>query len=77
MPEDTSFRELMARVRAGDPHAALQLVRDYEWAIRLQVRVRLTQPDRSQGDAGVHDPVPPMTETEALTAGRRVGTRRA
>jgi DNA-directed RNA polymerase specialized sigma24 family protein len=45
MPEDTSFRELMARVRAGDPHAALQLVRDYEWAIRLQVRVRLTQPD--------------------------------
>jgi RNA polymerase sigma-70 factor (ECF subfamily) len=35
----------MARVRAGDPQAALQLVRDYEWAIRLQVRVRLTQPD--------------------------------
>jgi DNA-directed RNA polymerase specialized sigma24 family protein len=45
MPEDASFRDLMARVRAGDPHATLQLVRDYEWAIRLQVRVRLTQPD--------------------------------
>jgi RNA polymerase sigma-70 factor (ECF subfamily) len=45
MAEDASFRDLMGRVRAGDPQAALQLVRDYEWAIRLQVRVRLTQPD--------------------------------
>jgi DNA-directed RNA polymerase specialized sigma24 family protein len=45
MPEDASFRELMGRVQAGDPYAAAQVVRDYEWAIRLQVRVRLTQPD--------------------------------
>src|SRR5579885_1685941 len=45
MAEDASFRDLMGRVRAGDPQAALQLVRDYQWAIRLQVRVRLTQPD--------------------------------
>jgi RNA polymerase sigma-70 factor (ECF subfamily) len=45
MAEDPSFRELMGRVRSGDPQAALQLVRDYEWTIRLQVRVRLTQPD--------------------------------
>ena len=45
MPEDATFRELMGRVQAGDPHAALELVREYEWAIRLQVRVRLTHPD--------------------------------
>jgi RNA polymerase sigma-70 factor (ECF subfamily) len=45
MPEDSTFRDLMGRVRAGDPEAALELVRGYEWAIRLQVRVRLTEPD--------------------------------
>jgi RNA polymerase sigma-70 factor (ECF subfamily) len=45
MAEDASFRDLMRRVRAGDPEAALELVRGYEWAIRLQVRVRLTEPD--------------------------------
>jgi DNA-directed RNA polymerase specialized sigma24 family protein len=43
--EEASFRDLMRRVQAGDPQAALELVRQYEWAIRLQVRVRLTQPD--------------------------------
>jgi RNA polymerase sigma-70 factor (ECF subfamily) len=35
----------MCRVRAGDPQAALDVVRGYEWAIRRQVRVRLTEPD--------------------------------
>jgi DNA-directed RNA polymerase specialized sigma24 family protein len=44
MPEDSSFRDLMRRVQAGEPEAALELVRSYEWAIRLQVRVRLTEP---------------------------------
>jgi DNA-directed RNA polymerase specialized sigma24 family protein len=45
MSEDAGFRNLLDRVRAGDSKAALELVRGYEWAIRLQVRVRLTQPD--------------------------------
>jgi RNA polymerase sigma-70 factor (ECF subfamily) len=45
MSEDASFRDLIRRVRAGDPQAARQLVRGYEWAIRLQVRVRLTHPN--------------------------------
>jgi DNA-directed RNA polymerase specialized sigma24 family protein len=45
MSEDSSFRELIGKVQAGDPEAARELVRNYEWAIRLQVRVRLTQPD--------------------------------
>jgi DNA-directed RNA polymerase specialized sigma24 family protein len=45
MPTDASFRDLMRRVQAGDAQAALELVRAYEWAVRLQVRVRLTQPD--------------------------------
>jgi RNA polymerase sigma-70 factor (ECF subfamily) len=45
MSEAASFRDLLQRVRAGDAQAALELVREYEWAIRLQVRVRLTQPD--------------------------------
>jgi DNA-directed RNA polymerase specialized sigma24 family protein len=45
MAEDPSFRDLMRKVQAGDPQAALEVVRSYEWAIRLQVRVRLSQPD--------------------------------
>jgi hypothetical protein len=45
MAEDASFRELIRRVQGGDAQAARELVRAYEWAIRLQVRVRLTQPD--------------------------------
>jgi DNA-directed RNA polymerase specialized sigma24 family protein len=45
MSEEVPFRDLMRRVRAGDAQAAVELVRAYEWAIRLQVRVRLTQPD--------------------------------
>jgi RNA polymerase sigma-70 factor (ECF subfamily) len=41
MGEDTSFEELMRRVRAGDGAAAEQLVRCYEPTIRRVVRVRL------------------------------------
>src|SRR5580693_5611554 len=36
-----SFLELIARVRAGDEHAAAELVRHYEPAIRRAARVRL------------------------------------
>jgi DNA-directed RNA polymerase specialized sigma24 family protein len=45
MAEDVTFRDLIRQVRAGDPEAAKELVRSYEWAIRLQVRVRLTDSD--------------------------------
>jgi RNA polymerase sigma factor (sigma-70 family) len=44
MSEDAFFVDLIARVRAGDPQAAVELVRDYEPAIRLVVRRRLTDP---------------------------------
>jgi RNA polymerase sigma factor (sigma-70 family) len=39
--EESAFRELMLRVRAGDAAAATELVRTYEPAIRRAVRVRL------------------------------------
>jgi RNA polymerase sigma-70 factor (ECF subfamily) len=41
MPDETSFEELMCRVRAGDPRAAEEVVRRYEPTIRRVVRVRL------------------------------------
>jgi RNA polymerase sigma factor (sigma-70 family) len=41
MAEETSFEELMRRVRAGDGQAAEELVRRYEPTIRRVVRVRL------------------------------------
>jgi RNA polymerase sigma factor (sigma-70 family) len=44
MSEDSAFPELLRRVRAGDEEAAAELVRKYEPAIRLAVRVRLTDP---------------------------------
>jgi RNA polymerase sigma-70 factor (ECF subfamily) len=40
--EEADFGELIRRVRAGDQQAATELVRRYEPAIRLAVRVRLT-----------------------------------
>jgi RNA polymerase sigma-70 factor (ECF subfamily) len=40
---DARFAEFLARVRAGDEEAARELVRKYEAAIRLEVRVRLRQ----------------------------------
>jgi RNA polymerase sigma-70 factor (ECF subfamily) len=42
--EDASFVELIRRVRARDERAAAELVRRYEPAIRLAVRVRLRDP---------------------------------
>jgi RNA polymerase sigma factor (sigma-70 family) len=42
MDESGEFLELIRRVRAGDQQAATDLVRRYEPAIRLAVRVRLT-----------------------------------
>ena len=43
MPAD--FAELLARVRAGEPDAAAELVRRYEPAIRVAVRANLADPD--------------------------------
>jgi RNA polymerase sigma-70 factor (ECF subfamily) len=41
MADDTSFRDLVARIRAGDQAAAGELVRRYEPTIRRTIRVRL------------------------------------
>jgi RNA polymerase sigma-70 factor (ECF subfamily) len=41
MSEDTSFHDLIQRVRGGDDAAAAELVRHYEPALRRAVRVRL------------------------------------
>jgi hypothetical protein len=42
MEED--FENLMRRVRKGDAEAATELVRQFESAVRVAVRVRLTEP---------------------------------
>ena len=42
MLQPSTFAILYETYERGIP-AALELVREYEWAIRLQVRVRLTQ----------------------------------
>jgi RNA polymerase sigma factor (sigma-70 family) len=44
MSEDVPFRELIGQVRAGDPQAAAELVRQYEPTIRMVVRRRLADP---------------------------------
>jgi len=41
MPEEPSFRDLLARVRNGDQEAAAELVRRYEPNLRRAVRVHL------------------------------------
>jgi RNA polymerase sigma-70 factor (ECF subfamily) len=41
---DTPFPDLLARVRAGDPAAAEELVRLYEPMVRLEVRMGLRDP---------------------------------
>jgi RNA polymerase sigma factor (sigma-70 family) len=41
---DDEFRQLVSRVRAGDPDAAASLVRAYEPEIRRVIRVRLVNP---------------------------------
>lgn len=42
MPEDSAFRDLIVRVRAGDDAAAAELVQRYEPAIRRAARVRMS-----------------------------------
>ena len=44
MAEETTFEDLMRRVRGGDGQAAEELVRRYEPTIRRVVRVRLVDP---------------------------------
>lgn len=44
MSEPNPFAELLARVRAGDPAAAAELVNTYEPAIRVAVRATLVDP---------------------------------
>jgi RNA polymerase sigma-70 factor (ECF subfamily) len=44
MSVDSAFDELIRRVRAGDPRAAEELVRQYEPVVRLEVRMRLGDP---------------------------------
>ena len=41
---DPSFHDLLRRVRLGEPAAAAELVRQYEPAIRIEVRRRLCDP---------------------------------
>jgi RNA polymerase sigma-70 factor (ECF subfamily) len=44
MSEGDSFADFLRRIRAGDEQAAAELVRRYESAIRLEVRMRLGDP---------------------------------
>jgi RNA polymerase sigma-70 factor (ECF subfamily) len=44
MSDDNIFADLIRRLRAGDPGAAEELVREYEPAIRLEVHCRLRDP---------------------------------
>jgi len=49
---DADFAELINRIRAGDPDAAAQLVRQFESAVRVAVRARLFDPNmRRQFDS--------------------------
>jgi RNA polymerase sigma-70 factor (ECF subfamily) len=41
MAEESSFVDLLRRIRAGDEEAAAELVRHYESAVRIEVRMRL------------------------------------
>jgi RNA polymerase sigma-70 factor (ECF subfamily) len=41
MADETTFAEFLRRIRAGDEQAAAELVRRYEAAVRLAVRMRL------------------------------------
>jgi len=44
MPDDLVFAEFVRRIRAGDEQAAIELVHRYEAAIRMEVRLRLSDP---------------------------------
>lgn len=55
MMQDPDFTDLLRRVSAGDPSAAVTIVQRYESAIRLEARVRLRMQDarvRQQFDSG-------------------------
>jgi RNA polymerase sigma-70 factor (ECF subfamily) len=41
MAEDSTFADFLGRIRAGDEQAAAELVRRYESAVRVEVRMRL------------------------------------
>jgi RNA polymerase sigma-70 factor (ECF subfamily) len=41
MADDTTFADFLRRIRAGDEQAAAELVRRYESAVRVAVRMRL------------------------------------
>jgi RNA polymerase sigma-70 factor (ECF subfamily) len=42
--DDTPFAEFLRQVRAGDEWAAVELVRRYEPALRLEIRLRMKDP---------------------------------
>jgi len=44
MAEETTFADFLRRIRDGDEAAAAELVRRYESAIRVEVRMRLDDP---------------------------------
>ncbi len=44
MVESSTFEDLLGRVRQGEADAAATLVTDYERAIRVAVRTRLSDP---------------------------------
>jgi RNA polymerase sigma-70 factor (ECF subfamily) len=48
MATDNRFADFVRRIRAGDARAAEELVRQYEPAIRLEVRLRLSDPRLSR-----------------------------
>jgi RNA polymerase sigma-70 factor (ECF subfamily) len=41
MADDSTFADFLRQIRAGDEHAAAELVRRYESAVRVEVRMRL------------------------------------
>jgi hypothetical protein len=44
MPDNARFAEFLTRLRSGDARAADELVQDYESAVRVVIRARLTDP---------------------------------
>ena len=44
MPDHTAFADFIRRIRAGDAQAATELVQQYEPVIRLEVKLRLSDP---------------------------------
>jgi len=44
MPDQTAFADFIRRIRAGDAQAAAELVQQYEPVIRLEVKLRLSDP---------------------------------